>query len=370
MRNKILVMLSIFCAAVRVHAISMQVNGFGSGRFGQSLNEDVVKDGLSASRGNFGEDSLIGLNIGSSISDRIEVAAQVVAGGSDSSTGSLGSSSWDVNANWAFISYKLLDNLKLKYGRQLLPNWLVAEYDKVAYLQPYRRIPEAMRRISYFHNFNGLLAEYVIPFEKGNVTISTWAGDYDIDVESGTRIKAKASNLYGGALTLNYKSFKLHSQLSIYDTDIISNSTSANLASINKTKQYNFGLAYEENDILLWSEYGRIYNDNSTSFGATGNLFEEGEAFYVLAGYRIGKFMPRVTYSKANTIRFGYPGVEGKEQVVNLGVNYNLHPKAVLKLDFEVAYLEDEFNGVTYRRSANSTEDSGSSILASIDFIF
>jgi hypothetical protein len=376
MRRGILKSLAFFSSVAMVstaHA-TIEWSGFGSGRFAETLTDEVHNTSLDPHKAEYGKFSKLGLNVGSSISDKLDVAAQFVVGGSGATTGDIGSEQWNLNANWAFASYKIFDGLKFKYGRQLLPNFLAAEYAQVGYLQPYREIPQAISLMSFFKNFNGALIEYALATPVGTLTTSAWAGDVTITGSLGPlgTLTGKTSNLYGGGLTLTGDGYKARAQYSSSRSDVSMPTIAYTGGGI--IEQTTLGASYDKNNIVVWAEYGQERSRDATAGPlSTNDFFEKASAYYILAGYHIGKFMPRFTYAKADFNKIGFIGLEGEEKDYTLGLNYQLDPSAILKVDYEMAKLADGKEGAFTRRDAKfptTSDDKAEAIYAGIDFIF
>ena len=126
----------------------------------------------------------------------------------------------------------------------------------------------------------------------------------------------------------------------------------------------SFGAMIDRSNFVLWGEYGRI----SSSGGSNGflKLLFGG---YVLAGYRIGDFLPRYQFTYSDWSRSGIPTLT-KGTTHGLGLNYQATAHLVLKGDYEV-YLNPGTcaipNGVV---AASGFPQRASVATLGIDFIF
>ena len=104
--------LAIVVAAViagTVHAGDVSVSGFLTAAGGLVDDKDQgAVAGYSEEDLIFDADTLIGLQVSSNVSDKVTVTTQLVGRGAED---------YEVNAEWAYLSYRVNDNFQSPMGR-------------------------------------------------------------------------------------------------------------------------------------------------------------------------------------------------------------------------------------------------------------
>ena len=96
----------------------------------------------------FENDSVYGINIRTDVSDRVSGAAQLLA----TST----SSNFNIEAEWAYVSYKINANSSIRAGKLNLTTFLLSDYQNVGYLFPWIRPPVEVYENNPLKNFLGV----------------------------------------------------------------------------------------------------------------------------------------------------------------------------------------------------------------------
>jgi len=247
------------------------------------------------------EDNVIGLQFSSSVSKKIDMTLVLQARGS--------SSNYDVSAEWAYATYKFNEDLSLRMGKYKGSFYMVSDYQDVGYAYPWVRPPlevystNPIRSLSglnlvYQSNFNDLtlLTElYVgsgthttkyIPSTTDAPTTSPYFGLGDSSL-NGKSVNFETVNASGINISLSGSAASF--RLGYFNTDV-------NAAAFNITEKQGefFGLGFnlDWNDIVIYSEY--IQRDTDPSLAGA---FPDQNAYYVTLGYRIGQFLPYLTYA-------------------------------------------------------------------------
>lgn len=382
----------LFASAAQ--AATIEWNGFGSAYYGQALTDEVRPGNLRKGQAEFGRLSKVGLNLSSQLSEDFDVAAQFVAGGSGFA--GIPESEWDMTVNWAFLTYKATDTLRIKAGRQLFPNWLAAEFIEVGYLQPFREMPQALSLISPFRSFEGVLLEQSFKTGAGTLVASAWTGSSDREFETmsdapstlgaGTQLNTRGSinvkDFYGASLTWNGDGYRLRGQVSqsygsLTTTSFVSSGTPNSIVTTGETKPllWTVGGNYDKNNFVVWAEYGKqsSANKNQIPKGYLANM----EGYYALLGYRIGKLMPKIMYTDVDNTQSNFTGIDGKEQIMSAGFNYEINSNIIMKAEYEYGMIPvstaAKKDGASWDRDStitNNTEDTGQAIYVGVDFIF
>lgn len=364
--------------ACSASAASIEWNGFGSAYYGQTMGQHVYGSGLRKSTPEFGRLSKFGLNVGSKVTENFEVAAQLVASGAGFA--GIPDSDWDVTTNWAYATFTPGGNFRIRAGRQLFPNFLAAEYIEVNFLQPFRTMPGSVYLISPNKNFDGILVDYTLASSIGSFNFAIWGGGSDHDINTTDFVgSAQTKNFYGFATTLTGDGYKARAQVST--SEVVSKMTSpVSMEQRARPLQYTLGANYDKHNIVVWAEYGNQTAKDSSKGASTtganvGRYLEHAEGYYVLAGYRFGKFLPRLMYSNVS-YQAGIDALYGKEQIYTAGVNYQINENVVAKLDYEVGKIpnatDSPNDGLSIKRETGYTggDTQSQSVFVGVDFIF
>jgi hypothetical protein len=272
--------------------------------------------------------------------------------------------------------------LDIKAGRQLYPAWLASEFIYVGALQPFRVMPASVSNLSSFRAFDGLSVNQTVDVGVGKATATVFGGRANQNSASPTTLTpVDAPNLIGASLTLKGDGFKARAQvsrssvsLSTYYTSVstvsgVSVPVVSNVQALNgkaDTLSATFGANYDKDNIVVWAEYGTVSSSDGPMTGA-GQFLKSLQGGYVLAGYRLGQFMPRYSYALADWSQSGISGI-GKGTTHNIGLNYQATDQVVVKGDFQMDITSSGFSGVMVTNAAGVTN--AKSFTVGVDFMF
>lgn len=208
---------------------------------------------------------------------------------------------------WAFVKGKLSNQLSIRGGRMGLPVFLVSDYRSVGYANTMLRPPnEVYSRVS-LDNFDGADVIYQNNFADIDFTAQVGFGQTTAKVPNGTGAVAHASaksirtiNLQGEYGPLTVRIGRLDTKITIDDFAAL-NSVVEVLTTVGsgfglpqanalaeqfrvKNTKASFtaaGASLDWKNIVGQAEYGRTTSPSSTA-----------KAWYVMAGYRMGNFLP------------------------------------------------------------------------------
>jgi hypothetical protein len=290
-KNKI--HLSLCCCVVLLTAAQAQaenipvtLNGFASAGFiSGDLDHDFYSgtDVISKSS-TFGADNTLGLQINASMNEQITLTGQLLAKGTIDSYG--------LESHWAFIDYHPSNHLSLRVGRLVLPIMMSSEYIDVGYAYPWIRPPMEVYSGIPMTSYSGVDMLYTLEFDSFNLVLQPYIGSvppsdgigYQIDVESGvgfnTTLQFDAGSVR--AHTMKVKNIAGTGDSFTFNMD-------ANIVAMGADLEYN--------NVVFLSEY-MLKKFEFT--GIPGYSEVEGNAWYVTLGYRMGKFLPHITYATAD----------------------------------------------------------------------
>ncbi len=250
------------------------------------------------------------------------------------------------HVEWANITYQPTPEFSMRFGRIVLPTFLLSDSRKVGYANPWVRPPVEVYGLSPVFNSDGADASYKM--NLGSV-VNTLVGTYGktrFGVPPSGMLEAR--HLWVLADTIEYGELTLHIayQSSTYTYDALDGLFDAlrlfgpqgtALADRydldNKRAQLiTAGALYDPGKWFVTGEWGR--RNLHSAFG-------EESAWYLSGGYRLAKFTPYLTYTetKANsntsdpglTVSALPPYLAGTATGLNAGLNAVLAQAAVQK---------------------------------------
>ncbi len=208
------------------------------------------------------------------------------------------------HVEWANITYQPTPDFNVRFGRIVLPTFLLSDSRKVGYANPWVRPPVEFYGLSPIFDSDGADAKYRI--EVGNV-VNTALGTY-----GGVRFRSPGGGEFNvkhlwviadtveyGPLTLHIayqaSSFTYHTLDTLFDPFRQFGPQGIALANKydldNKAVQvFTAGALYDPGDWFAMGEWGKR-NLHSA--------IVQSSAWYLSGGYRLAKFTPYLTYAKA-----------------------------------------------------------------------
>lgn len=293
---------------------------------------------------------------------------------------SRGVNDYEVDAEWAYLSWDVASNFTARIGRQRIPYYLLSEYLEVGYAYPWVRPPIELYNIP-ISSTDGIGVLY--DFNLGDFAFSTQAyvgagsgfadqleGEFTLNQAWGFaqfvewqdftfRVGYNTSNLDVG----NIQDGGVGDFLINGTNDIAGEAQIAGLPLENIDTEYvSAAISYDNGNLLVISE---IANLRVKDF-----VQPAGDSGYITFGYRFGDWMPHFTYAKFYTdskndeqVRefidaalvaaamdpggaSGYITTRGALQTLvqqqtsyTLGLTYNINPRVKAKV--EAAHYED-----------------------------
>jgi hypothetical protein len=352
-------------AATFAHADGVEWSGFGSLYYAQTFDQQILPPQFTNNKMDFTHFSSFGLNLSSKISDSTTFYGQVVATEEAAQT-----TGFNLYAQWAFLNFKTGDHSHIKLGRQLFPALMSGEYYRVHYLLANNHIPLIVSSLNPYISFDGVSYNSDFDTAAGKFSVGVFTGSPKLNTSSTTVVPTYYS-AYGMQANLEGKGWKLHGSASQFKS---STDYSGALSALGTGKKvtnqlYTLGAKIDMNDIVFNTE-GVLRTSKDAAVLANGKKqFERAYGGYALTGYRLGKFLPRISYAFSKAF-LGFS--EGKIETYDIGVNYTLNDQAVLKLDFEKTYVPYPGGG-WYPVTQSTTSPKGTqgdSVYAGVDFIF
>ncbi len=335
----------LLCGPAVSHAVEINWSGFMSIAAGRTTNQgesytvDPINMGAYTNELNFSPESIVGLQAQARISDKLRGTVQLVAKGANH---------YEPEAEWAYISYDLKENLTVNAGRFRLPTYYYSDFLDVGYAYYWIRPPAEIYELPV-SSIEGVNLYHTALFGEIELNTQFWYGSLMSSQAATTRNQAgevvtdiQEADLYdnvGISTLMTWEWLKL--RLLYHTTDLrVANST----LDLNDDITYKAAaVLIDYENFLFRSEYTITENNTATSvevapgviidIPATGSSVDR---WYASVGYTLGDFTPHITYAKSEPDDHSTAPANKTKTV---GVAWDFHPSAVLKLE----YLESEY---------------------------
>jgi len=288
----------------------LKINGFFSG--GASvLDDDGIVEQTYGIEDDYNSTSITkaGIQMTFEVSEDIDATVQLVSRGTED---------YNVDAEWAYLSYEVVDDLTLRVGRSRIPYYLLSEYLDVGYAYPWVRPPLEMYNIP-LSSTDGISALYDFNVADINFTLQAYAGS---TAGESDLLEADFSlnNQWGTALFAEWKDFTFRVGYNTGSLDVENLDEGGSGASLVAGTSgvialgNTIGVADPISETVLtnartqyMSAAGMYDNGKLLVMAEISNLRVEdlaqpaGDGGYVTVGYRFGKWMPHLTYAKFYT---------------------------------------------------------------------
>lgn len=270
-------------------------------------------------------ESNIGIQFTTDISSKMDMTVVMSArGGPDQK--------YNFETEWAYANYKFDDDLSLRIGKVKGPFYMVSDYKDVGYAYPWVSPPEEVYKTNPIRSLNGLDLVY----QKTINDVSYLAEIYYGGGTSSTYALPTAVSFTGMTPTTPVD-FTTHGMIGFNASvsfDGVSFRAGYFTTKVNAMGQKNLGgeftglgMIIDKNNVVIYSEY--IVRDTVPALSAA---FPDTAAAYITAGYRMGDFLPYVTFA---TIGEG-PDKSifvPKQTSTALGLRYELGDATSLKFE-------------------------------------
>lgn len=311
---------------------------------------------------NGGADSKLGLQFSARINPALSATVQLL---------SLRDAAGDYRptAEWANLKYEFTPDIAVRIGRVGLPAFLISDYLNVGYAQPWIRPPVSVYKTMGTTHVDG--ADAIFKFHSGETTITVQpaVGESSFPIPiGGAALVVDVNDIVSVNLLLENGPWTFR-YANIRETMV---ATSIGVPGA-KDNYSNLGLVYDEDNWLVQSEYvWRTTNDIGPGIGHA-----DQKMGYVTTGYRFGKVMPNITYSRF--LDGSTTGVFGTSQdILALGVRWDFRKNMALKAQWDHVTRPSGRPGVgsigQFNTSPGSlfsqTDDAVNVLAVGLDFVF
>lgn len=356
-------------ASGAAQAVDVRINGFLTAGAAMTDAESAVADSPAtpadeskAFYNNFIDDQLsfegdtrIGIQITAAVTPELDVTAQLLAKDAKDT--------YQVEADWAYASYRLNDSTAVRAGRIKFPIFLASEYQEVGIAYPWVRPPEELYGSVPVKAVSGVDMLKRLRLADADLTLQPLAGNYSEDgvEDSRAEVDADARNLLGLVASLATDAFTLRAAYFTADLDLtvqadvplglggtppfgsmpIVAADDADYATASA------GLHMDWHDVIGYAEYA------DSDFG---DMLGHTKAWYATLGYRMGDWLPHVTYAERDTDTPVDPvpatppneaaSFMQNQSSIALGLRYNPSANTALKFEAKQVEPEDGTNGL------------------------
>ena len=310
----------------------------------------------------FEKDTRFGLQISSDVSDNMSVVAQLLGRGDKGNFNAI--------VEWAYIDYEFHETTSLHVGKIKQPVYLVNDYVEVGYAYPWIRPPQEVYLLNNpLNTVNGI--ELLLQFQVGPGTLSfqPYLGSNRDDIPNGGGAYFEAENIYGMDIKYSGRGYSVHASNFQCEVTVTGNTFNQSAALVGGTVDVSLGGGKGDCDVTAAGFNLDLANvvayaewTQRTTTDTLSQAFGDTEAYYATIGYRIGKFLPHLTFGsitgEASTV--GLPGngaatvVTGPATGLSLnfpvpiqtsitaGLRYEVNDSAALKVEYQVVDVEQD----------------------------
>ncbi len=361
----ILTLCSAALIAPAQAADGVEINSFMTLGLATSTNDDGTYLERINSHLSLENDSHYGINIRTDVNDKIKGAAQLLA--------SSDRSNFNIEAEWAYLSYKVNRNSSIRAGKLNLTTFLLSDYITVGSLYPWVRPPEEVYANNPMKNFLGAEWLHISRFGNSKLTSQVFFGSAQVQPNALTLFRAMDG--YGVNFQLDTRDFtlRLGAISPQVQVEITNGATTATLDDKDRALMYTLGASWDINSFIGYMEYVNVEVD-----GQTRAVFPNQEGGYITLGYQMGRYLPHVTvassdgefYPTGDPLPLGLPGAlpPNQQKSIALGLRYDVDDNIDLK--FEIKQVEPEPGTTGLNSTLPSDGESFEIISMAVDVIF
>ncbi|MBV1871887.1 MAG: hypothetical protein KUG83_05010 [Gammaproteobacteria bacterium] len=273
---------------------SFKIDGFiNTGLARADSNVTTESWGGITNKNDFAAMSNIGIQISFSTTPYTSFTTQLVSRGEES---------WDMEAEWAYVSLTPTNTLTFRLGRQKVPLYLLSEYIEIGYANPWVYAPDEVYGITGDSTNDGFSVLYTVPSNGWDSTVQAMWGSNEFTHPVVGNTSAK------DVLSLSITSIKESTTLRFGYTFLTAEipTVIAPLPDIPSTliragdtllfEAENSAISYLSAGIIVDKPHWLIMSEAAQL--KVGGWFSDVSSAYLMTGYRFGKVMPHITIAK------------------------------------------------------------------------
>jgi len=305
-------------------ANEIEVSGFasiaaGTAASGDRFLADYPKTGVYDEDLSYSPDSSLGIQLAANVNPQTSFIIQAV---------SHGANSYEVELDWAYVSYILNPEITLQAGRKRLPLYYYSDHFDIAYTYNWVR-PPADNYTWQITNYNGISLVYEPNIGEWDALINVYTGREDSEENdllsslSGSVVDETWKNMFGIVLELSrdWLDFRFTVMQGQLDRSI------DNVIVEEDVKQQFVGLStnlyFDSLNVL--SEINR-YERSASDI--------QVDTLMLSFAYQINEFTPHITYSSLEQVPNAAGGDE-KHSTNSFGVRWDFISNMALKVQYD-----------------------------------
>jgi hypothetical protein len=340
---------------------------------GTIATKAVSQDGSIQNTPDFSTDSRLGLQISAKVNPDISVTGQLLAKANKDNS--------NVEADWAFVSYRVNEPLSIRAGKIKFPTFLISDYYEVGYAYPWIRPPQEVYYSNPITTLNGV--DVLAKIRLGDMTLlfqpyygNSRGAQALVPQEVLPALPAPSGSVVYTDFTADaLHGFNLSLSSDIFTVRYGTLQTKVNASAFNvfqdTAKFTSIGGTMDWHNVVLYSEGFKREID-----GGANAAFPNQKGWYTTLGYRFGKWLPLYTTARLSdndnpTNLFGTPL---KQTSQTLGLRYELGSGAALKFEAQKVTPEKGSRGLLIAAPNNPlAKDPGDNVMIyglALDVVF
>ncbi len=395
LRLSVSALAAAICVAGPAQAAVENINFNGFLTVGATVSDTEVPyfNGNITDDVGFEQDSRVGLQISADINPKIGVTAQLLGRARDQD--------YDAVFDWGFVSYMASDAVTIRGGKLKFPTYLISDYFEVGYAYPWIRPPQEVYYSNPLTTISGV--DLLLRAQVGNADllvqpyIGTSRGQQTLVPQFAQEVNQAAGDAFGLAAPgeIDFVNFEAENLVGI-NTSLTWSAVSIRAGALqtdvkakdigvidaDEAKFWSVGATLDWQNVVGYTEYFEREIDGLANLG-----FPNQKGWYATLGYRMGKFLPHITYAKledndnpddpcgtlgGNPVPCGEPL---EQDSITLGMRYELGSGAALKFEAQQMNTENGrglFTGYEVSPTGNVKTDPDEVMIYSIavDVVF
>jgi hypothetical protein len=286
---------------------------------GNEFLADYPKAGIYDDNWSFSPDTSIGVQFNTKVNDKLEFVIQAISNGA---------LDYDVDLDWAYISYQLNSDTSIQVGRKRLPLYFYSDFFDLGHAYYWIR-PPADNYTWQISNYNGLSLQYQPYLGGWDALINIYAGREDsknndlLSLLYDAPVDESWKNMVGIIVELSQNWVELRGTFMQGQIDRSVNHilTDQNVKQDFSGVSANFYLHH----FIILSEFNQ-YNTPANNIHVGTNMLS--------LGYQLGDFTPHLTHSTFKQKKNAMGGDEHHE-TTSIGLRWDYDKKTALKIQYD-----------------------------------
>lgn len=352
-------------------ASELEWRGFFTTGLAVTDSKVSYRDGVNR-KARVAEETYLGLNLSKEINSEWRVAGQIL--------GRAGEADTAAKVDWAFVTYEPNSQYDIVLGKQMIPIWMISEYIDVGRAYPWAEPPEEVYSLFPLKSFTGAAAAYHLALGESVLTLQPYGGDviYETSPSAPTTIsKIRGDNMFGLSLEWKWGQSLLRAAYNQASWDFDFGPT-LNFG-VRKIEMYSVGFKSEFDGYLIMAEYAsQLDRDEDHYLALSRELAAQATTApaaeqaalatrSALLSQRIGgsrgyygtlgkeffeDFLLHLTYASGH--QPSSPQLSRDQTSVALGLNYDVNPDSVIKLQAKRISIPGDSQGLFLQKPEHS----------------